>query len=67
MVIIGQDPYHGPNQGMGLCFSVNRGIRVPPSLVNIFKEVGNGSMARLALAQSVRQACCGSAACRMFF
>mmetsp|Transcript_23320 Transcript_23320/g.64437 ORF Transcript_23320/g.64437 Transcript_23320/m.64437 type:complete len:337 (+) Transcript_23320:572-1582(+) len=41
VVIIGQDPYHGPNQGMGLCFSVNRGIRVPPSLVNIFKELNS--------------------------
>ena len=35
----GQDPYHGPGQAMGLCFSVNDGIDFPPSLVNIFKEI----------------------------
>ncbi len=39
MVILGQDPYHGPGQANGLCFSVNPGVRMPPSLVNIFKEV----------------------------
>lgn len=39
VVIIGQDPYHGPGQANGLCFSVNPGIALPPSLVNIFKEV----------------------------
>ena len=39
VVIIGQDPYHGPGQAHGLCFSVNDGIPHPPSLVNIFKEV----------------------------
>lgn len=39
VVIIGQDPYHGPNQANGLCFSVKDGIPHPPSLVNIFKEV----------------------------
>ncbi len=39
VVIIGQDPYHGPNQANGLCFSVKDGIRIPPSLVNIFKEI----------------------------
>jgi len=38
-VIIGQDPYHGPGQANGLCFSVADGIRQPPSLVNIFKEL----------------------------
>lgn len=38
VVIIGQDPYHGPNQAHGLCFSVQKGIQVPPSLQNIFKE-----------------------------
>ena len=41
VVIIGQDPYHGPNQANGLCFSVNPGIQMPPSLVNIFKEIKN--------------------------
>lgn len=38
-VIIGQDPYHGPGQAHGLCFSVRDGIDFPPSLVNIFKEI----------------------------
>ena len=39
MVIIGQDPYHGPGQANGLCFSVRQGIVFPPSLINIFKEI----------------------------
>jgi len=39
VVIIGQDPYHGPNQANGLCFSVKDGITHPPSLINIFKEI----------------------------
>ena len=39
VVIIGQDPYHGDNQANGLCFSVNKGISHPPSLINIFKEI----------------------------
>lgn len=39
VVIIGQDPYHGPNQANGLCFSVKEGIPHPPSLINIFKEI----------------------------
>ena len=38
-VIIGQDPYHGPGQAHGLCFSVRDGVPFPPSLVNIFKEI----------------------------
>ena len=38
-VILGQDPYHGVNQAHGLCFSVNKGIKIPPSLVNIYKEL----------------------------
>lgn len=41
VVIIGQDPYHGPGQANGLCFSVKKGIEIPPSLVNIFKEVAS--------------------------
>ena len=41
VVIIGQDPYHGPNQANGLCFSVSNGIKPPPSLVNVFKEIEN--------------------------
>ncbi len=39
VVILGQDPYHGPDQAHGLCFSVMPGVRPPPSLVNIFKEM----------------------------
>lgn len=39
VVIIGQDPYHGPGQANGLCFSVNDGVKFPPSLKNIFKEL----------------------------
>ncbi len=41
VVIIGQDPYHGAQQANGLCFSVKDGIKMPPSLVNIFKELVN--------------------------
>ncbi len=41
VVIIGQDPYHGPGQAHGLCFSVKDGTRFPPSLNNIFKEIKN--------------------------
>lgn len=41
VVIIGQDPYHGPNQAHGLSFSVNKGIKIPPSLVNIYKELND--------------------------
>lgn len=39
VVILGQDPYHGPGQAHGLCFSVNDGVQFPPSLQNIFKEI----------------------------
>ena len=39
VVILGQDPYHEPNQAHGLCFSVKKGVQVPPSLVNIYKEL----------------------------
>jgi uracil-DNA glycosylase len=39
VVILGQDPYHGPKQANGLAFSVNEGVRIPPSLVNIYKEL----------------------------
>lgn len=41
VVIIGQDPYHGENEANGLCFSVNDGIKIPPSLRNIFREVND--------------------------
>ncbi len=39
VVILGQDPYHGPGQAHGLCFSVQPGVKVPPSLVNIYREI----------------------------
>jgi len=39
VVILGQDPYHGPGQAHGLCFSVLPGVRIPPSLVNIYREI----------------------------
>lgn len=39
VVILGQDPYHGPRQAHGLCFSVQPGVAIPPSLVNIFREI----------------------------
>lgn len=41
VVIIGQDPYHEPNQAHGLCFSVKEGVKLPPSLKNIYKEIEN--------------------------
>ncbi len=40
VVILGQDPYHGDGQANGLCFSVRQGIELPPSLINIYKEIG---------------------------
>lgn len=39
VVILGQDPYHGPGQAHGLCFSVQKGVAIPPSLMNIYKEL----------------------------
>ncbi|PCH77902.1 MAG: uracil-DNA glycosylase [Flavobacteriaceae bacterium] len=57
VVLIGQDPYHGKGQANGLCFSVNTGIAIPPSLLNIFKELradlgqeipGDGNLERWA-------------------
>lgn len=41
VVVVGQDPYHEPEQAHGLCFSVNEGVQVPPSLVNIYKEIAD--------------------------
>lgn len=41
VVILGQDPYHGPGQANGLCFSVNDSVPLPPSLINIYKEIEN--------------------------
>ncbi len=59
VVIIGQDPYHGPGQANGLCFSVNPGVEIPPSLRNIFKEIqndtGGGIPADGDLSRSARQ------------
>jgi len=39
VVLLGQDPYHGPNQAHGLCFSVQDGVKTPPSLQNVYKEI----------------------------
>ena len=39
VVILGQDPYHGPGQAHGLCFSVQEGVQLPPSLINIYREI----------------------------
>ncbi|HZL09225.1 MAG TPA: uracil-DNA glycosylase [Prolixibacteraceae bacterium] len=47
VVIIGQDPYHGPGQAHGLCFSVSDGVDFPPSLRNIFKEIQNDTGAAI--------------------
>lgn len=41
VVILGQDPYHGPGQAHGLCFSVRKGVRIPPSLMNIFRQIND--------------------------
>lgn len=41
VVVVGQDPYHGPQQAHGLCFSVRTGVAIPPSLKNIYKELAN--------------------------
>lgn len=41
VVIVGQDPYHEPGQAHGLCFSVTEGVKIPPSLINIYKEIHN--------------------------
>ena len=41
VVILGQDPYHQPNQAHGMCFSVQKGVKIPPSLVNIYKEINS--------------------------
>ncbi|MBK7475475.1 MAG: uracil-DNA glycosylase [Haliscomenobacter sp.] len=47
VVILGQDPYHNPGEAMGLCFSVPKGIRIPPSLQNIYKELQNDTGASI--------------------
>ena len=53
VVILGQDPYHGPNQAHGLAFSVRQGNRIPPSLRNIFKEIERGAAHAGAVAAAV--------------
>ena len=59
VVIIGQDPYHEPGQAHGLCFSVQKGVELPPSLVNIYKEIeqdiGNKSITNGDLSDWARQ------------
>ena len=50
VVIVGQDPYHEPNQAMGLSFSVPNGVKVPPSLVNIYKEIAQEYDAKMNFA-----------------
>ena len=47
VVILGQDPYHQPSQAHGLAFSVQRGVKIPPSLRNIFKEINNDTGAAI--------------------
>ena len=53
VVIIGQDPYHGPGQAHGLCFSVSEGVKHPPSLVNIFKEIESDLLIPLVVLTSI--------------
>lgn len=48
VVILGQDPYHGPGQAQGFCFSVNEGTRLPPSLQNIYKELNQSLQIHIA-------------------
>ena len=55
VVIIGQDPYHGPGQAEGLCFSVKEGVRIPPSLVNIFKEIHDDTGRPIPTSGSLRR------------
>ena len=47
VVIIGQDPYHGINEANGLCFSVNDGVKIPPSLRNIFREMNKEAISAI--------------------
>ncbi len=55
VVIIGQDPYHGEGQAEGLCFSVKDGVKMPPSLVNIFREVADDTGRPLPTTGSLRR------------
>jgi uracil-DNA glycosylase len=56
VVIVGQDPYHGPGQGHGLAFSVRRGVKIPPSLQNIFREIDDDDALSLSSSSSSRKA-----------
>ena len=56
VVILGQDPYHGKGEANGLCFSVNNGVRIPPSLRNIFQEI-NTDLDRIFLPESGNLEC----------
>ena len=51
VVVIGQDPYHGPGQAHGLCFSVAPGVAPPPSLINIFREINDDMKLRFGVAR----------------
>lgn len=55
VVIIGQDPYHGQGQAEGLCFSVKDGVKMPPSLINIFKEIHDDIGSSIPLTGSLRR------------
>lgn len=55
VVILGQDPYHGPGQANGLCFSVADGVPMPPSLVNIFKEVSQSTGTSMPLSGNLER------------
>ena len=55
VVIIGQDPYHEPGQAEGLCFSVKDGVMMPPSLINIFKEINDDLGAEMPRSGSLRR------------
>jgi len=55
VVIIGQDPYHGPGQAEGLCFSVKDGMRMPPSLINIFREISDDTGHPMPVSGSLRR------------
>ena len=68
VVILGQDPYHGLGQAHGLCFSVQHGTAVPPSLVNVYKELQRdlgiaAAAARLPRRTGPNRACCCSTPC----
>lgn len=55
VVIIGQDPYHGEGEAHGLCFSVNEGVKLPPSLKNIFAEIENDFAVKKPMSESLER------------